>query len=140
MGNRIEGNKLIAKFMDIHEVFVHKDRSGYEHLCKNIDDIEDIHILNYNSDWNLLMPVISKIENTWINGRMVIVNISKNGAIIYINKSSVSGETEYNKNDEIANTLNINYFANIPEEEISKIESVWRAVVDFIKYYNKNGK
>ena len=100
----IDGNKVVAKYMGIsideyddHEFYYNKD-------------------LQYNSDWNLIMPVVQKINSTHKNaiaGRDLLYTLS------YL----LSGG--YWKN----NTK------KLPHLSMS-CESVWLRCVEYIKTYN----
>lgn len=102
----VEGNFKIAKF------------SGYSYEYINSDvfkvGLHDLH--NYNENWNLLMPVVEKIEAL--------------GATVYIRKSIC----------EIAYIENNNAYCEVSEETPSKIKAVWLAIVNFINWYNSNQK
>ena len=88
----------------------------------------------YDKDWNWIMGVWKKIQKVWYNGHNVQATISENGAVIYINENN-NGDRH---GREIANTLNINYFAHVPEEETSLEESIGIAIIRFINWYNEN--
>jgi len=70
----------------------------------------------YNSDWNLLMPVVEKIESMGYN-----FNIHKGFCLI----------------------IGVPFFGSIPhspDSKVSKITYVYQSVIQFIKWYNQNGK
>lgn len=54
---KIEGNKLIAEFMDI-ETTLHDCNVFYRFGCY----LKDVSVLEYHSSWNWLMPVVEKIK------------------------------------------------------------------------------
>ena len=68
-------------------------------------------IKNYNSDWNWLMEVVEKIES--IKGTQIFIN-------------GISCEIIF-KGEIISKHFN------------TKIEAVYNACVNFIKWYNENG-
>jgi hypothetical protein len=74
--------------------------------------------LNYNTDWNLLMGVVEKIENLF-NGNMII-EIEGDNCRLSTNCNSVLDKNYF----ELYSTLN------------TKIESTYEAVIKFIKWYN----
>ena len=88
----------------------------------------------YDTDWNWIMGVWKRIQKIWHNGHNVQAIISEHGGVISI-KENHNGDRH---SIEIANTLNINYFANVPEEEISLEDSICEAIIRFINWYNDN--
>lgn len=98
----IDGNELIAAFM------------GYP-LTK------EVGLLSFDSDWNLLMPVVEKIEGL-NNGKSFSFYIVKNECDIAF----------ASKWDEKGNEFDAPYFIQKKE---SKIQSTWLAVVEFILWY-----
>lgn len=124
----LSANKLIAKFMglrvcelafkrDPHIIFLvtEEDRedwtNGFDNLC-------------YHQSWRLLMPVVEKIESMGYETHIVKLKDSKRWVCDIVIGTNVHG------NPHTASSLNPN----------SKIESVWNAVVDFLKWYNKQNK
>jgi hypothetical protein len=73
----------------------------------------------YHKSWNWLMPIIEKIEID------AIVVITGNNCEIYTLKND-----DYD--------FMSNY--NIKNNNYSKIESTYLAVIEFIKWYNKNNR
>lgn len=114
----LEGNKLIARFMGVEQMFDYKVSPpeplpiywiGYQ-----IHESE----LDYDSDWSRLMPVVEKVEtlkHTHDNGITTMFDV-------VINREGVCIDG-YSSRDFC--------FGN-------KKESIYRAVVDFIKWYNEN--
>ena len=70
--------------------------------------------LKFHKDWNWLMEVVEKIESLGYS-----VNISS--SMVYINGD----------NSRIVSSFNIGF-------KITKIEAVYNACVEFIKWYNEN--
>ena len=107
----IEGNKLIAGFME----------TGVK------PDYYFIDGYLYNSSWNRLMPVVEKIEeiNDPHHGYFG-VHISSNNCTIQA--------TNFRPNKPMANPPH--YFSDHHGE--SKIQATWFAVIQFLKWYNKN--
>jgi hypothetical protein len=109
----LEGNKLIAEFMGLEE--------GPEYV--NAFDRDDLlyftgggyESAKYDSSWDWLMPVVEKIE--CLSCTVTMVN---NACCIF-----------YTGDDR--------EFSYSPLA-VSKIEAVWLAVVEFIKWYNKETK
>ena len=113
MKNIIENNKLIAEFLSIKI-----------HPCETIENFKFLPIeerglyngyfideLKYHEDWNWLMEVVEKIESLGYR-----IEIVKHICRIYLsNKETI-----------------------IISENTPKIEAVYNAVVEFIKWYNEN--
>lgn len=118
--NTLENNRLIAEFMG------RKRGRG-----TNIDKITYINpnggitplrYLNYDKDWNQLMKVVSKVEN--LDLRKYTVKISYDiCSIDYTNiKSRLDAPIIFKRSIDQSN----------------KIEAVYNAVTEFIKWYNQN--
>lgn len=138
----LEGNKLIAEFMGNemieisipfqYELGVPLPISGNTCTIDNADEevrleIDEgningaemmTEILNYNSSWDKLMPVVEKIEST--NRK---VEISECTCFIYPNET-LENYDEYNY--------------EITTIYPTKIKAVYNAVVKFIKWYNQS--
>ena len=56
--NTTESNKLIAEFMGLHTIV---ETNGVTFKDNNTGEI---HLINYNTEWNWLIPVIQKITAT----------------------------------------------------------------------------
>ena len=112
-----EGNKLIAVFMG--GTLDSSESKYYYFLSEGRYKME----LKYDSDWNELMNVVSKIEKTWRGEDLFCVKIAFNTCIItqerLMDKPIVRAEST-NRIDR------------------TKIEAVWSAVVAFIEWYNKH--
>jgi hypothetical protein len=92
----LEGNKLIAEFMGLP---VHEEYFRGIDACK------------YHSDWNLLMPIVEKIESLGYSFEIELFSCY----VIDSKTLSTIIECHYN----------------------SKIKSTYQAVVEFIKWYNQ---
>ena len=113
--NTLENNKLIAEFLNVKM-----------HPCETIENLKFlpmeerglyngyfIDALKYHEDWNWLMEVVEKIESLGYR-----IEIVKHICRIYLsNKETI-----------------------IISENIPKIEAVYSAVVEFIKWYNNQNK
>ena len=106
--NTIENNKLIAEFLSVENPY-HKGH----YICPNGIATEPKY-MRFDSDWNWLMEVIEKIENLETNRFDFQIN-QWNSRIFD------------HENTEFIVDLNAN----------SKIESVYNACVEFIKWYNQ---
>lgn len=113
--NTLENNKLITEFMELP--FITED--GETNYIKDLIHVPDYE-LSYHEDWNWLMEVVEKIEN-WENGQYYIIHS------MYFNKRNISIKAECNRDFK-----NIDIFYN----EGEKIQAVYKACVEFIKWYN----
>lgn len=121
-------NELVAEFMGVQNVFVHPTFGAYEAEDDQgwIDWVDGgIRTLDYHRDWNLLIPVVEKIEN--IEG--VYVRIQKDRCIIF---DSGFGESDIL----IREQRQPNQYPAASVNQPSKIEAVYKAIVQFIKFYN----
>ena len=109
----IEGNKLIAKFFTEEKLFNH---SIILHGFSEDNDLFFDSQLKFHSSWNWLMPVVLKI-NTMDNFDYS-VKIFTMDCQIENSKGEIIVRCECKYN---------------PDELIN---SVWEAVVEFIKWYN----
>ena len=108
----MEDNKLIADFMGSKVTTNNYFVNG---MYQTLKDEE----LKYNSDWNWLMEVVEKIESlTDINSNgcfMVLESIGFNAKFIFDDGTRILKD---NKGE-------------------SKIEAVYNACIEFIKWYNE---
>lgn len=125
----IEGNRLIAEFLGYKEGFPHKiDQYGYVQTVEgykiefNDVAVEDLKY-HYSPDW--LIPVVDKIESIEdpYQGRF--------GVHIYSNNCTIQS-TNFRPDEKSSNPPY--YFNSV--YGLTKIEAVWLAVVEFIKYHN----
>jgi hypothetical protein len=56
----MKGNKLIAEFMNVHEI-MHDGYSEYDFDDNTLDVVHENN-LKYHSSWDWLMPVVAKIS------------------------------------------------------------------------------
>jgi hypothetical protein len=113
-----EENKLIAEFMGYidngcsEEGFLIHPKTNY--------DVE-INNLMFHSDWNWLMEVVEKIENISFNKSDIFFNVTiGSGLYCTIQDSNFDGLLEINTSEE------------------TRIKTVYKAVFEFIKWYNEN--
>ena len=117
----IENNKIIAEFLSVKI-----------HPCETIENFKFLPIeerglyngyfideLKYHEDWNWLMVVVEKIESLEIFDRMGRFNINTKN----FDENYTSFITD--KDEDF-----------IQCEGDTKIEAVYNAVVEFIKWYN----
>ena len=108
MKNIVENNKLIADFMG-YEKYTYRGYTMYVFEEDNHRTEVDLH---YHKNWNWLMDVVEKIDSIGYS-----VNISS--SMVYINSD----------NGRIVNPILIGVK--------TKIECLYEAVVEFIKWYNE---
>jgi hypothetical protein len=142
----VEGNKLIADFMEVKNVFEYDFGDNIKALyisSKEDGDIDyksGIDWLDY-TDWNKLMPVIDKIENTDMSGWH------------YKWTDSDGERNNFNGFEFDMRPLSDGYAACVfmelaldPVERVAgdpnktyptRMEAVWNTVVEFIQYYNE---
>ena len=124
MENIIENNKLIAEFLVNNEGNLVKIRDG---VYSTIDDNEvpdndlTINDLKYHEDWNWLMRVVEKIENLQDENNCAIYNVQTEQCFVEI-------------------IINHTSETIVEVDSNSKIQAVYRACVEFIKWYNKQNK
>jgi hypothetical protein len=119
-----KNGRLIMEFMEIkplkvfgrYSIALHNSYSSNENLEDTLNSIAEMS--RYHKGWECLMPVVEKIES--INNCSYNVIISQgNTAITTHNGKTIICENEF---------------------IITKIESVYKTVVEFIKWYNKQNK
>ena len=103
-------NKIIAEFMGNRNYLYNNDKSARYFILTNTAGEE--LIVNYDNDWGLLMEVVEKIESIGFT-----FETKKNWARI-----TRKGEN-----------IILRW-----EEDKTKIEAVYNACIEFIKWYNEN--
>jgi len=118
----LEGNKLIAEFMGYTKEQYTVEGSSKEYdvwtnnlICKGC--YYDLFDLKYHSSWDWLMPVVEKIQYDLGH----FVTIERNSTLIHESKFD---------------SKIINPPFGYGEQE-SFIQITYKAVVEFIKWYNK---
>lgn len=129
----IEGNKLIAEFMGLEWKLHLGRRYLYNHAWIPLEN------LKYHSSWDWLMPVVEKIETMVIQ----VPEKYKRGFMKDSTEASVSIDSFYDEREEFKGwTWSVhfnagNYIADHTGDRIkTKIESIYLAVLAFIKWYN----
>ena len=109
-----QNNSIIAKFMGMQETHL-----GWYDAEKSIPlpTMEvTFEFLEFHLDWNWLMPVVEAIEGMGYNTELVY-RPDDGGHCMYIYDSPV-----------------------FSSQMGGKMEAVYKAVVEFIKWYNENNK
>ena len=131
-----EGNEIIAVFMGGH--IEEATRGVFKHNRRHLNfpfgsystpigyDVILIEDLGYHISWDWLMPVVEKIESLEFDFRISFVNAYGN---LNYNYHSVHIET-HDGNDVIFNE----------EKFLTKIQAVYKAVLEFIHWYNTQEK
>lgn len=117
--NTTENNKLLAEFLGwkIGHPEILELRWSNEWF-EGMDKKTTKGYLYFNSDWNWLMQVVEKIENTSY----------KEDSFFNVHIGSLADCTIQNaKYEQIINKIST-----------TKIEAVYDACVEFVKWYNKN--
>ena len=109
-------NIMLAEFMEVK--VDDQGMGGYDW-----DDLE------YRESWDWLMPVVDKIEETFI--------LSNVKAMVYIKICNFDCRIEHDPQHSIAFKEEIE-FEDIWEVANSKKEATYKAVILFIKWYNEN--
>ena len=131
MKNIVENNKLIAEFMGVFDKilstgnihswsdapFYYTTEDTKEKVIKNICKYS-----KYDSDWNWLMKVVDKIESFVLNDDNSF-NVTI-GATNYCVIQDSYGEI----------------YENIEDSEETKLLTVYKAIIKFIKWYNEQNK
>ena len=125
-----ENNKIIAEFIGFtFEKWKGKDRLGEDNTdIKYCYDQEGnvIDNLLFDSDWNLLMEVVEKIENTKIKDYSISTNITNDKTFISVWHYGDGGKWSI-----LISNLNEEY------KDFNKMQRTYKAVVKFINFYNK---
>ena len=113
-----ENNKLIAEFLGYSQP--HPEYQNTTYWYKK--GLPPLTILSFDTDWNALMEVINKIENTNIQKLSFNFNIQKDRVSLYYThtiepKKQIEMWFEWGQKTKIKNTYKI--------------------VVEFIEWYNK---
>ena len=119
--NTTNKNTLIAEFMGVSKSKI--DANG------QVLNFENSKYNTYNSDWNWLLKVVEEIESLEDTERFEITNSGVN--ITHYQTKEVKF---------IYNGYHTNKGMYLLTEKAvdTKIEAVYMAVVEFIKWYNKN--
>ena len=128
--NTQENNKLIAEFMGVFDKilstqnihswsdapFYYTTENSKEKVIENISNY-----VKYDTDWNWLMSVVEKIESiVWEEINDTSFNVTIGATSYCVIQDNNGGMIE------------------IIGEGKSKLESVYNACVEFVKWYNKN--
>lgn len=130
----IEGNKLIAEFVG----WKYNSETANHGIRDNcwIRKHEVVYELKYHSSWDWLMPVVEKIESITNNS----ISINKNNIRIHDAGDIYIVNISHNEDGYTISRYLDTDFDYTPikteKQQLSKIESVFLAVTEFIKWYN----
>lgn len=143
----LKGNKLIAEFMEWKK----KADNFFESPIHGHYDDNFPNNLHFHESWDWLMPVVDKIENVCNDyGRIGVIKIG--GKLYtpiswsYNTKTRSFGEYKESRTNKAYRKIYYydeeNMYGSKKERTRadSKIESVWKCCIYFIKWYNKNVK
>ena len=116
--NNSKDNELIAEFMG-YEVLYRPNSNGFIELSET--ELCDVDDLQYHSDWNELMKVVDKIESFEDKNRCAKYNVNMLQCWVEIINNDTSEEI-------------------VEAEGINKLQATYKAVVEFIKFYNNQNK
>jgi hypothetical protein len=120
----IEGNKLIAEFMGSKRDPQGDISEDYEHY-NGVGMLGGYAInFSYHLSWDWLMPVVEKIES---------LELDRNNYEVWIHTWSVDIVSLRKGHSVRKQKIQVDI-----EEGDSKILATYRAVIDFIKFYNTN--
>lgn len=115
-----QNNKLIAEFMKV---------STPNGLVFEDVNTGEIHTIKYHTSWDWLMPVVEKIEDLMDNIDAYEFSIGRHCVIVRA-KNRSTGEKFY---------FSLDYFDyDFGSGERVKLYTVFKAVVEFINWYNEN--
>lgn len=129
-----ENNRIIAEFMgwSIHpkhgdKYLINKSKNRVNLPWYSECNWEaSLREFNYHSDWNILMPVVEKIENTKIKNYSISTDITDCKTYISVYHYGEGGKWSI---------LISNY--NEKYKDFNKIQRTYQAVIEFINFYNK---
>ena len=121
----MENNKLIAEFMGLKpkmespDVYVFNDMPYFSVRENNPEDVMNaiVKYSKYDSDWNWLMEVVEKIES--LN---FVVQIHLNSCFIKESEHFINNKAIWRGKNHAK----------------TKIEAVYNACIEFIKWYNSH--
>ena len=118
----IEGNKLIAEFMEWEIVATAGDNTKIYEAAENhpyvAGDWTDVSLC-FHSSWDWLMPVVEKIETQHTR---VIIKREGTSVLCYVTGGASVAKHSF----------------DYSVKDSSKIEATFKAAVDYIKWYNSN--
>ena len=139
----LESNKLIAEFMNVQPIQYDEHYQWSDGVYFSISGVEKDKVLQhiykyvkYVSSWDWIMPVVEKIEKIELKGEFGTdyydFHIMPDAIIVCKQSDEKNPLILINKSDGIGCIQDVLYsFEN-------KLEGTYAAVVEFIKWYNKN--
>ena len=130
----LEGNKLIAEFMGLSQGLPNETRWKKDWFEKEIGIRHSF--LFYHSDWNWLMEVVEKIESFEYSVE-IFKSASHNEPNKIFHRCVIEKMTNWNIELLSLSEEDDNTGKQYVKTDDKKL-STWTAVVEFIKWYNKN--
>tara|TARA_R110000787_G_scaffold81594_1_gene176835 strand:+ start:1679 stop:2098 length:420 start_codon:yes stop_codon:yes gene_type:complete len=131
-----ETNKLIAEFMG----FTKEKNLGYYdnnmNMAQVVYDVQNGNCFDellFDKSWDWLMPVVEKIEN--LSYGKWYVHIQGNSVSIEDGNDSPIWDYHVNSHSPTLSLFSTSLFSE--NKNNTPIASLYKAVVEFIKYYNK---
>jgi hypothetical protein len=131
-----ETNRLIAEFMG----FTKEKNLGYydnnENMSQVVYDVQNGNCFDellFDKSWDWLMPVVEKIEN--LSYGKWYVHIQGNSVSIEDGNDSPIWDYHVNSYNPTLSLFSTSLFSE--NKNNTPIASLYKAVVEFIKYYNK---
>ena len=116
-----KSKKLIADFMDLDTWILQGE------LCVKNDNGSPYPLVEYNSSWDSLMPVVEKIEMMWVKYSCVRYENVTRPATFFCRFMTYAQE-RWDRNNNFING----------EVKKTRFDATYNAVVKFIEWYNKN--
>lgn len=129
-------NKLIAKFMKHDDVDCDncKLRFDCNHFQCGLSENEKEELLKYHNSWDWLMKVVEKIEDTSFSGiKSEYVPYTNKPFLVkmHYNSAKITIDNDFKIENSIKDGICFTEF-----NEDTKIDSCYKAVVEFIMWYN----
>lgn len=122
-----KGNKLIAEFMGWEKGATEEMYDFPENFSSFlVDEYHEIlpKSMKFHSSWNWLMPVVDKIED------LPYTNVYTGKTYLGEFHIEITHETPGYKHNQV------NKVVFVKDKNLSKLQSYYKAVIEFIKWYN----
>lgn len=121
-----QNNKLIAEFMGLSKQHLDSDNKYPVYENPYTGEYQESIELSYEESWDWLMSVVEKIERLSFNVEIKSIN------------------QHVNSKDQINQFCNISHkykdSLHFSRLNVSKIQSVYQTVIEFIEWHNENKK
>jgi hypothetical protein len=145
--NIVENNKLLVEFLEWSTPTDSKEEWFGQYYRPNHGWLKE-NELNFDTDWNLLMEVVEKIENSGVSeimGRKLYSRFEINGNHIQLdwiknNKYLVRLEIAQEHMFTHKGYARKEYIRVDINENASTLEAIYLTCVEFVKWFNKNNE